>query len=176
MLCLNFSSYSQGRSTPIKPLAIGDKMPDVEIRNILNSKNKTAKIGDYKGKVIILDFWSTWCSSCIEGFPKLDSLQRQFSGDLKVFLVNSKKEGDTQRGVNMVISRMQAWSAQPFKLAVVLKDTSITQYFNFQSLPHCVWIGPDGSIVGITDKKEITAENIKKIITGKPFHLIPKTL
>lgn len=176
MLCLNFSSYSQGQPTSIKPLAIGDNMPDVEITNILNSTHKTAKIGDYKGKLIILDFWSTWCSSCIDGFPHLDSLQRQFPGDLKIFLVNSKKEGDTERGVNMVISRMYAWSDRSFNLAVVLKDTSITQYFTFQSLPHCVWIGPDGTIIGITDKKEITAESIKKIIAGKPYHLIPKTL
>jgi thiol-disulfide isomerase/thioredoxin len=152
-------------------LHIGDKMPDVQIYNILNSHHKIAKISDYKGKLLIIDFWGAWCSSCIEGFPKLDSLQKEFSGKIQVLLVNPKKEGDTERGVKIVINRMRAWSQRPFILPVVLQDTTISRNFEFHSIPHCVWISSTGTIIGITDKGDVTSQNIARIIAGKQINM-----
>jgi thiol-disulfide isomerase/thioredoxin len=174
LLCLNFYASAQS-NTPAKNLQTGDKMPPTQVVNILNYNKKNVNLSDYKGKLILLDFWSTWCSSCIDGFPELDSLQRQFPDKLQVFLVNSKKEGDTERGVKIVISRMNAWSGQPFKLPVVLRDTAITRNFVFHSLPHCVWINQDGTIIAITEKDQVTRENIAKVIAGKPVNLKPKS-
>lgn len=174
MLCLNFSSSAQ-TVIPAKTLTVGDYMPDAAITNILNSSSKKAKISDYKGKLILIDFWSTWCSSCIAGFPHLDSLQREFAGRLQVLLVNAKKEGDTERGVKIVIDRMKSWSDRPFKLPVVLQDTSVSRNFTFRTIPHCIWIGSDGKIIAITGKEEVTAANIAKALTGGPFALPIKT-
>ena len=56
----------------IKPLKIGDKVPDIEFKNIINYKSKTARLSDFKGKLVILDFWGTWCTSCIAAFPKME--------------------------------------------------------------------------------------------------------
>jgi thiol-disulfide isomerase/thioredoxin len=173
LLCLFFRASGQEK-TAFSGLKTGDKMPDVLITNIQNSRMKSAKISDYKGKLIILDFWSTWCSACIESFPEMDSLQRKFAGDLQVFLVDAKREGDTERGVRMVVNRANEWSAKSFKVPVVFPDTALTSHFVFHSLPHCVWIGKDGTIIGITDKAEVTAENIAKIIAGQPVKLTPK--
>jgi thiol-disulfide isomerase/thioredoxin len=169
LLCSNFRANAQ-----IKNLGVGDKMPPTVISNILNYPKKTVSLTAYAGKLIILDFWSPWCSACIDAFPELDSLQRQYPDKLQVFLVNPKKEGDTERGVKIVISRVNAWSSRPFKLPVVLKDTAISRNFVFRSLPHCVWISPDGTIIGITDKDQVTRENIVKVIAGLPVNLKPK--
>jgi len=174
VLCLFFRVAGQEKSLPTG-LKIGDNMPDVKITNILNSRYKTARPSDYKGKLILLDFWSTWCSSCIAGFPHLDSLQREFAGRIQVLLVNAKKEGDTERGVRIVLDRMKSWSDRPFKLPVVLQDTSVSRNFTFRTIPHCIWIGPDGRIIAITGKEEVTAVNIAKALTGGPFALPVKT-
>lgn len=175
MLCLNLSSQAKTITPPTKPLTIGDYMPDVAITHILNSSYKKAKVSDYKGKLILIDFWSTWCSSCIAGFPHLDSLQREFAGRIQVLLVNAKKEGDTERGVKIVLDRMKSWSDRPFKLPVILQDTALTRYFTFRTIPHCIWIGPDGRIIAITGKEEVTAANITKALGSRPLALPVKT-
>lgn len=170
VLCLNFTTKAQSK-TAIENLRVGDKMPDVEITNIINSRIKSAKISDFKGKLIILDFWHTWCSACIEGFPKLDSLQRQFPNKLQIFLVDPKKEGgDTEKGVQIVINRINDWSARKIRLPIVFPDTAISQNFIVKSVPHCVWIDGNGVIIAITGKEPVTRENISKIINGEKNH------
>jgi thiol-disulfide isomerase/thioredoxin len=173
LLCLFFKAEAQPNNS-IKYLRSGDKMPDVQITNILNSRAKTSKLSDYKGKLVILDFWSTWCTACVESFPELDSLQYQFAGKLQVLLVNPKKDRDTERGVKIVIDRMKEWSARPFILPVVLQDTMLTRYFEFHSIPTCVWIGQEGTVIAITDKKQVNAANIARIINGEKVALRPK--
>jgi len=174
VLCLFQRAFAQDKAHSIY-LKVGDKMPDVAIVNIINAHYKTAKVSDYKGKLILLDFWSTWCSACIDGFSELDSLQRQYSNKIQVFLVNPLREHDTEKGVKIVLNRMNDWTAKPFKLPIVFKDTSITANFNFHSLPHCIWIGPDGTVIGITGKEEVTRQNIEKGIAGEHIEALQKT-
>jgi thiol-disulfide isomerase/thioredoxin len=171
MLCLNFRALAQN-SPGATNLKIGDKMPDVQITNIMNTRLKTAHISQFKGKLILIDFWSTWCSACIDGFYELDSLQRIFPDKIQILLVNPKKEGDSEKGVKIVLNRMKEWSARPFKLPIVLQDTAITNNFQFHSLPHCIWIGPDGKVIGITGKEEVNLQNIKKGIAGEKIELV----
>jgi len=84
-------------------------MPDILITNIINSPYKSAKLSDYKGKLVLIDFWAVWCQMCIASFPEMDSLQRVFHGKLQVFLVNSIREGDREKQVKMVIDRVNSW-------------------------------------------------------------------
>jgi thiol-disulfide isomerase/thioredoxin len=170
MLCLFFQAKSQTKPT-IKYLEVGDKMPDVQITNIMNSKFKNAKISDFKGKLIILDFWNSFCAGCIAGFPKLDSLERQFKGKLQVLLVNPASDHETERSMKIVIDRMNSWSDQPFKLPIVFKDTALYKNFEFYGVPYQVWIGPDGNIIAIPDKTGLTSENIENILAGKKVTL-----
>lgn len=45
---------------------------------------KTVKLSDYKGKIVILDFWATWCPPCRKGIPDLISIQKEFKKDVVV--------------------------------------------------------------------------------------------
>ncbi|MFC0513116.1 TlpA family protein disulfide reductase [Mucilaginibacter angelicae] len=170
LLCLFFEAKSQTKPTT-KFLEVGDKMPDVQISNIMNWKSKTAKISDFKGKMIILDFWNSFCGGCIAGFPKLDSLQRQFKGKLQVFLVNPDNNQETERSMNIVIDRMNSWFARSFTLPIVYRDKALSENFSFYGVPYAVWIGPEGTIVAIPDESELTAENIAKVLAGEKVTL-----
>ncbi|UWR68896.1 TlpA family protein disulfide reductase [Phaeobacter inhibens] len=41
----------------------------------------TATLGDYKGKIVLLNFWATWCAPCRKEMPQLSELQEEFGGD-----------------------------------------------------------------------------------------------
>jgi thiol-disulfide isomerase/thioredoxin len=172
-LCLKFPATAQSTSNP-GYLHIGDQMPNIRLHNLLNTKEKEIDLAQLKGKVILLDFWNTWCSACIEGFTKLDSLQRAYPDKLQVILVNPSAQ-DSRKAIQVVIDRTKAWSKNGFKLPIVMADTVARKYFKFRAVPHTVWIGPDGKILAITDKEPVNASNIAQVIAGKPVHFKEKT-
>src|SRR5690349_12062447 len=79
--------YCNAQFTMKSELTIGDTMQDVEINNIVNGKKGSVKVSDFKGKLLILDFWATWCSPCIKVMPKLDSLQKYFGSKIQILPV-----------------------------------------------------------------------------------------
>jgi len=171
--CLYFPAFGQTTITP-KYLHVGDKMPDLIITNVLNAKQKTIDLKKLRGKVILLDFWNSYCSSCIDGFNELDSLQRIYPNKLQVILVNSTR-GENQRAVDIVINRTKAWFPNGFNLPIIYPDAVIRPNFIFRSVPHTVWIGQDGTIIAITDKAAITTDNIASAVAGRKLNLKEKT-
>lgn len=172
LLCLFFQAAAHAQ-TDLKYLKVGDKMPDIEMKKIINWKQKSAKISDFRGKMIVLDFWNSFCGSCIAGFPKLDSLQRKYKDKLQVLLVNPSNNNETVRSMKIVIDRMNSWSEQPFKLPIVFRDSVISRNFDFYGVPFSVWIGPDGTIVAIPKLHESIEENIDKVIAGNKINVKP---
>jgi len=59
----------------------------------LDIKQKNVNLGDFKGKLIILNFWATWCAPCKEEMPSLDALQSNAKlNNLKIFPINIGQE------------------------------------------------------------------------------------
>ena len=70
------------------------KKPKTYEEVIFKDKNqKIVNLADYKGKLIVLNFWATWCAPCREEMPSLDSLQSDSRlNSLKVFPINIGQE------------------------------------------------------------------------------------
>jgi len=170
--CLYFPAFGQ-INTSNKYLHVGDKMPDLVITNLLNSKKISIELSKLRGKIIILDFWNTYCSSCIEGFDELDSLQKAHPDKLQVFLVNAG--GDTRRAVDIVINRTKAWAPHGFDLPISFPDSVVRPYFKFRGVPHTIWIDGNGVIMAITGSKEVNPQNIVKAISGEKLIMAEKT-
>ena len=70
-------------STASAALKVGDTLPD------LASFNLEGKLPDsLKGKVVIVDFWASWCLPCAKSFPVLDELQKKYGDRLVILAVN----------------------------------------------------------------------------------------
>jgi thiol-disulfide isomerase/thioredoxin len=170
------SILKQDQSSLIKqaveplPLSIGDKMPDIAF-NMLNYKKPVARMSDFKGKLVLLDFWATWCGSCIGGFPKLDSLQDKFGSKLQVILVNSEGTGDDQAKVATFIKKRETVDKEKFPFAAAAEDKVAVQLFPHEQVPHYVWISPDGIVKAITSSRELTAQNIQKVLSEESIAL-----
>src|SRR5690606_36325526 len=67
----------------IRPLQVGDTIPE-ELWNIkfnmhyADGRHHAFKLNELRGKLILIDFWASWCASCIEGFPKMEKLQELY--------------------------------------------------------------------------------------------------
>lgn len=74
-----------------RAVGVGDAAPQFRGRDLAGKG--TRALADYRGKVIYLDFWASWCPPCLVSLPELDALRKEFpSADFQVLAVNVDKE------------------------------------------------------------------------------------
>ncbi|MDZ7934706.1 MAG: TlpA disulfide reductase family protein [Emticicia sp.] len=132
-------------------IQLGSLVPDFDI-NIL-TKEGTAKknIKDYRGKVVILEFWATFCGPCFPAMDHLAILHKKFPNDLEIINVTDEERWKV---VNFLKKR-------PVSMPIAIDtDKSINQLFYHQLMPHTVIIDPQGYIKAITSPEEVTEEVI----------------
>lgn len=142
-------------------LDTGDHVPDLVVQNVSNWTRSSFRLSDFRGKLLILDFWDRTCVSCIKSFPKADSLQKQFGNKLQWILVtrNSQKEID-EHFVKLKKNPIP-------KLVSVTGDTVFSNLFYYRSVPHLVIIDANGKVAAITSPASATAQNITALLNGK---------
>jgi len=108
----------------------GKKAIDFEFVTIEGEKKR---LSDYKGKVVYLDFWASWCGPCRQQMPAAKEIKKHFEGQDVVFLyvsIDDKeeawKQGITNMGVEGVQTRSGGWGGSIPKLYNV---SSIPAYF-----------------------------------------------
>lgn len=155
------------------PLQIGGIVPgNVPLGEIINHKiYKNATVGDFRGKLLILDFWSVYCATCIYSFPHQKKLQDRFPDSVVILPVgfDGFKKGSIRSFVDKSIG-----SYFELKLPTAIQkvnDSILMKLFPFGSLPHLVWISNTGQLLGITDNRALTEENITELLKGRklPF-------
>jgi thiol-disulfide isomerase/thioredoxin len=83
-------SNTFANETPnIKNLIINKELKEYTNLTILNDQNNQLDLSNYKGKILLLNFWATWCAPCKEEMPSLDLLKlNKDLNNLKIFPVN----------------------------------------------------------------------------------------
>src|SRR6185312_12278869 len=100
------------------------------------------KLGDYRGKIIIISFWASWCPPCRKELPILGEIQRQATRDrLVVFAVNWREDEERFWQIK------SAFASHGVDLTLLSdKDGYIGRQYHVDAIPHMVIIGRDGRI------------------------------
>jgi thiol-disulfide isomerase/thioredoxin len=119
-----------------------------------------------RDKVVVLEFWTTWCSPCIHAIPHLNQLAREFRDQGVIFLAVTDDD----------IDRLKPFLAKQPMDAIIGIDTEHRNWksYSVPSIPHTVLIGKDGSIIGATLPENITAGVLQEALAGKKPALSPK--
>lgn len=155
------SIFAQER---LNPISIGDKVPDFTFKNLINHSAPTLNIKDFKGKILILDFWDSYCTSCVASWPKLIKLQEEFKDKVKIILVNP---GQKDSLVRSVINRQERIHNYKMNLTVAYDDKKIKELFPYESVPHVIFIDPSGTVKYVTYGFSINSTTIAGLIAGK---------
>lgn len=153
--------------------AIGQQLPDEFWEQLhrlyLGEKLETITLESFKGKALILDFWATWCTSCLKAMPKIDSIASRFEGALAVLPVTSESAPKVAAFMNRndLFTRLE--------LPTLIADSILARQFPHQFIPHYVWIDARGYVRGITSSDDINTQNITSLLseTESTFGSIP---
>lgn len=69
---------------------IGSAAPDFTVKD----SDRTVRLQDLRGKIVVLNFWTTWCAQCIEEMPSLEQLQKQMGSKVTVFAVSTDDDNE----------------------------------------------------------------------------------
>lgn len=147
----------------ISALRIGDNIPEIELGKQLNDSTNRISTKDFRGKLLILDFWNIHCKVCITNMPKLDSLQNVFRDKLQIISITSNSGVQ----VNRLFSRISlSKPGFPF----IIEDSVFNRLFPHQGDPLHIWISEEGKVIGITNDYNTNVSNLKEYFSGKmPF-------
>jgi len=144
-------SYSYADEiTDIKNLIINKELKKYDRLTFLDAKNKQYNLRDYKGNLILLNFWATWCAPCKKEMPSLDALQKNKNLDnLKIFPINVGQD-DIQKSQkffsDLKIQNLNVYFDSPITLA---------KKFGLRGIPTSILINKEGlefaRIVGSID-------------------------
>jgi len=182
-MCLDVRAQITGDNNPIgsvstgifpksgiQPLQIGDTVPEylwhlpLQVVNHPEGKD-TITLNEYRGKLIILDFWNTACKTCLISLPKLDSLQRQHHHNLAILLVNAQSRLDPPGKVRIFFEK-RASLGSGYTFPSVVADTVLKALFEHVSVPHAVWVDTEGTVWDITSSGALATENVAQLLVG----------
>ena len=126
----------------LKKVAVGKKFTDFEMKDV---KGDMRKLSDYvgQGKVVLIDFWASWCPPCRKETPKLVELYKQYKGkgfEIVGISLDSKQDA-WEKGIKDLnitwpqLSDLQGW-----------KNGGAAIY-SVNSIPHTILVDKDGTII-----------------------------
>ncbi len=84
------------QSSKYEPLTVGKEAPDFELPDL---DGKPVRLSDFRGKVVFLNFWATWCKPCKEEMPSMEVLYKNFEKDGLVILAVSIDRVTTKKDI-----------------------------------------------------------------------------
>ena len=118
-------------------LIAGDQAPDWKLRD---AEGREHTLADYRGKVVVMDFWATWCGPCIMAMPSIQALHEKYSKQGVVVLgISTKESGDADPAGFM--------KSKGFTYQLLVHGETLVDAYHADGLPTLYIIGKDGRII-----------------------------
>ena len=147
---LSFKSYNNKDNDLISEF-LKNELEDFELskekKNISNlifkdHKEKEISFSDFKGKILLVNFWATWCAPCIKEMPSLDRLKSKVDVDFDVIAISVDRDG-----VEKVTDFFDENKISNLEKFFDIKN-SLAKEMNLYGVPTSFFINKEGDLIG----------------------------
>ena len=139
ILIFLLSNSFADETTDFKNLIIKKDQKKYEDLSFLDADKKQVNLDDYRGKLVLLNFWASWCAPCKEEMPSLDLLQSNKNlNNLQIFPINVGQDNEKKA--------KDFFEELDIKTLNIYFDTTITlaKKFQLRGIPTTILISKDG--------------------------------
>lgn len=147
-------------TSPVGDLEVGAAAPELGLEGLLGAP-EGADVGweALRGKVVVLEFWATWCGPCHEEIPHLAELSRDLTGDDVVILSITDEDEATVRPF-LERRPMAGWIGLD-------TDGSVLRDYQIRGIPIAVVVDGRGRIAEITHPSSLTADGLRRLVESR---------
>lgn len=132
-LLVGFNNLISSEANQTYPLAKDFK--------ILNLEGEEIDLHDYNGKLVLLTFWTTWCTNCRKELPILQGLQEKFDKEIQVLAINITYQDD-RKAVKQYVKENQL----TFPIGLD-RFGEVSKAYQVLTMPTSIFISPNGEIL-----------------------------
>ena len=135
-----------------RPLGIGEAAPDFTVKTL---DGKVLRLADYKGKLVLLDFWATWCAPCVAELPNLKAVHAALGTNTSLVMVALSLDEKPDNVRKFVEAYKLSWPQ-----GYLGPDSPVAAAYGATAIPATFLIGPDGRVVA----RDLKGEQIQTAI------------
>ncbi|MFA4867837.1 MAG: TlpA disulfide reductase family protein [Pedobacter sp.] len=140
---------------------VGETIPDLKLEGVDNFPRPTVKLSELNQKLLILDFWATWCGPCVAMIPKMDDLMKSLPKDLLFLSITDEPKSK----VHPFLVKKEQELGRKLALPNLYSNSALAKLFPHYFIPHYVWIKlPERKVIAITGFREVNLDKIKAVL------------
>jgi thiol-disulfide isomerase/thioredoxin len=145
----------------------GDQAPEIALEQLLQAPDGTKVTWEsLKGKVVVLEFWATWCTPCVASIPHMNELAETFK-DKPVQFIAITEEDENQMRKFLAKKPIRAWIGLD-------TDESVFRAYGVKGIPHTVVVDKSGRIATITYPSALTSQLLNDVLAGRKPTVPPR--
>ena len=165
VLCLFSRTFAQDEMAAclIKPLRVGQRMPEIILDKIHNYTTTRSDLGDMVLKFMIIELWSAKSSSCVANYRRIEDLACNNEYDVRFIRITSESQAEVLSFLLRHPPKVPSW------IPLVTDDHLLNGFFPHMQAQQYVWIDRTGKIVAITGPEDVTEDNIDLAFNQRPI-------
>lgn len=134
----------------------------LEMLELVDNNGKALSLADYNGKVVLVDFWATWCLPCLKELPVIEKIYADLH-DKGFEVLSVNMDADQSQLQQFIKDRSTPWKIYRNPQG----DTRpLTQHFGITMFPHVLVVGRDGKVAAMHVRGDALQQTIKDLLAN----------